>query len=133
LAGGCGNHRGCLGSGILVKDNHIAAAGSLAVAVRRALQRAPHTLRVEVEVESEEQLEQAITAGAHVVLLDNMEVEAVRRAATRAHDAGLLVEVSGGVTLSTVGDYARAGADIISVGALTHSAPAADLAMEWVD
>jgi nicotinate-nucleotide pyrophosphorylase (carboxylating) len=131
-AGGCANHRADLGSGILIKDNHIAACGSVQAAVVRARSRAPHGFRVEVEVGSTEQLEQAIAAGADVVLLDNMTVDEVEAAAARAHDAGLLVEVSGGITLATVAAYARAGADVISAGALTHSAPAVDLALDFL-
>ena len=130
-AGGCGNHRADLASGILIKDNHIAACGSVTAAVKRALERAPHCHRVEVEVTSHAELDEAIAAGAHVVLLDNMSVTDVARAVERAHAAGLVVEVSGGITLETVADYANAGVDIISVGALTHSAPAADLALDF--
>jgi nicotinate-nucleotide pyrophosphorylase (carboxylating) len=129
-AGGCHNHRADLGSGILIKDNHIVACGSVGEAVKRALASAPHGLRVEVEVDTDAQLDEAIAAGAHVVLLDNMSVDEVRVAAKKAQAAGLLVEVSGGITLETVGAYARAGADIISSGALTHSAPAVDLGLD---
>ncbi len=129
-AGGCHNHRADLGSGILIKDNHIVACGSVGEAVGRALRSAPHGLRVEIEVDTDEQLDEAIAAGAHIVLLDNMSVEQVKEAALKAQAAGLLVEVSGGITLETVGDYARAGADIISSGALTHSAPAVDLGLD---
>jgi nicotinate-nucleotide pyrophosphorylase (carboxylating) len=129
-AGGCHNHRADLGSGILIKDNHIVACGSVTEAVKRALQDAPHGLRVEIEVDTDEQLDEAIAAGAHVVLLDNMSVEEVAAASQKARASGLLVEVSGGITLETVGDYAKAGADIISSGALTHSAPAVDLGLD---
>jgi len=130
-AGGCYNHRADLASGILLKDNHIAAYGSVAQAVRKALKHAPHALRVEVEVDSLAQLDEAIAAKAHTVLLDNMSVQEVQEAAKRAHAAGLLVEVSGGVTLETVREYALAGADIISSGALTHSAIAVDLGLDF--
>lgn len=129
-AGGCHNHRADLGSGILIKDNHIVACGSVGEAVKRALASAPHGLRVEVEVDTDAQLDQAIAAGAHIVLLDNMSVDEVRVAAKKAQAAGLLVEVSGGITLESVAAYARAGADIISSGALTHSAPAVDLGLD---
>ena len=130
-AGGCANHRFDLGSGILIKDNHIASCGSVAVAVARARERAPHSLRVEVEVESMDELDQALNAKADIVLLDNMTVDQVHAACEKAHECGVLVEVSGGITLETVGAYARAGADIISSGALTHSARAVDLALEF--
>src|SRR5574338_542233 len=125
-AGGCGNHRFDLGSGILIKDNHIAACGSVRAAVEAAKARAPHPLRVEVEVTNLVEL----AAGAEIVLLDNMTPAQVEVAAARAHGRGVLVEVSGGITLATIADYARAGADLISVGALTHSAPAVDIGLD---
>lgn len=131
-AGGCANHRFDLGSGILIKDNHIAACGSVQVAVERARERAPHPLRIEVEVDTLEQLDEALEAGAEIVLLDNMTVEQVVVAAALAHARGALVEVSGNVTLETVRGYADAGADLISVGALTHSAPAVDLGLDVI-
>lgn len=129
-AGGCGNHRFDLGSGILIKDNHIAACGSVRAAVEAAKARAPHPLRVEVEVTNLGELDEALAAGAEVVLLDNMPPAQVEVAAARAHGRGVLVEVSGGITLATIADYARAGADLISVGALTHSAPAVDIGLD---
>jgi nicotinate-nucleotide pyrophosphorylase (carboxylating) len=129
-AGGCGNHRFDLGSGILIKDNHIAACGSVRAAVEAAKARAPHPLRVEVEVTNLGELEEALAAGAEVVLLDNMSAAQVEVAAARAHEKGALVEVSGGITLATIAAYARAGADLISVGALTHSAPAVDIGLD---
>jgi nicotinate-nucleotide pyrophosphorylase (carboxylating) len=131
LAGGCGNHRFDLGSGILIKDNHIVAAGGVAAAVNSARAHAPHPLRIEVEVTTLDELEQAVAARADLVLLDNMTPAQVQVAATRAHAAGVGVEVSGGVTLDTVRGYALAGADWISVGALTHSAPAVDIGLDF--
>ncbi len=130
LAGGCANHRFDLGSGILIKDNHIAACGSVRAAVEAAKARAPHPLRIEVEVTNLGELDQALAAGAEIVLLDNMTPAQVEVAAARAHGRGVLVEVSGGITLATIVDYARAGADLISVGALTHSAPAVDIGLD---
>ena len=130
LAGGCGNHRFDLGSGVLIKDNHIAACGSVRAAVEAAKLKAPHSLRVEVEVTNLGELDEALAAGAEVVLLDNMTPAQVEVAAARAHTKGVLVEVSGGITLATIADYARAGADLISVGALTHSAPAVDIGLD---
>ncbi|MGE3769106.1 MAG: carboxylating nicotinate-nucleotide diphosphorylase [Kofleriaceae bacterium] len=130
LAGGCGNHRFDLGSGILIKDNHIVACGSVRAAVEAAKQKAPHPLRVEVEVTNVGQLDEALAAGAEVVLLDNMTPAQVEVCAARAHAKSVLVEVSGGITLATIADYARAGADLISVGALTHSAPAVDIGLD---
>jgi nicotinate-nucleotide pyrophosphorylase (carboxylating) len=130
LAGGCGNHRFDLGSGILIKDNHIAACGSVRAAVEAAKAKAPHPLRIEVEVTNLGELDEALAAGAEVVLLDNMSPAQVEVAAARAHGRNVIVEVSGGITLATIGDYARAGADLISVGALTHSAPAVDIGLD---
>jgi nicotinate-nucleotide pyrophosphorylase (carboxylating) len=131
LAGGCGNHRFDLGSGVLIKDNHIAACGSVRAAVERAKKHAPHPLRIEVEVTNLAELDEALAAGAEIVLLDNMTVAMVESAVARAHNKHVLVEVSGGITLATIADYARAGADLISVGALTHSAPAVDIGLDF--
>lgn len=130
LAGGCANHRFDLGSGILIKDNHIAACGSVRAAVEAAKARAPHPLRLEVEVTNLGELDEALAAGAEIVLLDNMTPAQVEVAAARAHGRHVMVEVSGGITLATIADYARAGADLISVGALTHSAPAVDIGLD---
>ncbi|HKE15987.1 MAG TPA: carboxylating nicotinate-nucleotide diphosphorylase [Kofleriaceae bacterium] len=130
-AGGCHNHRADLGSGVLIKDNHVAACGGVALAVTRARARAPHSLRIQVEVDSMAQLAEAIEARADLVLLDNMSVDEVEEAARTAHAAGIQVEVSGGVTLERAALYARAGADFISVGALTHSARAVDIALDF--
>lgn len=130
LAGGCANHRFDLGSGILIKDNHIAARGSVRAAVEAAKTGAPHPLRIEVEVTNLGELDEALAAGAEIVLLDNMTPAQVEVAAARAHSRGVTVEVSGGITLATIADYARAGADLISVGALTHSAPAVDIGLD---
>jgi nicotinate-nucleotide pyrophosphorylase (carboxylating) len=129
LSGGGRNHRADLAAGVLIKDNHAAACGSVRAAVERAKARAPHGLRIEVEVDRLEQIEEALAAGAELLLLDNMSVADVREAVS-AIAGRALVEVSGGVTLSSVRALAEAGADRISVGALTHSAPAADLSLE---
>jgi nicotinate-nucleotide pyrophosphorylase (carboxylating) len=127
--GGGHNHRESLGAGVLIKDNHIAVAGGIRAALERARDRAPHTVRLEVEVESLSELDEALDAGADIVLLDNLNPadfhEAIERTRGRA-----LAEVSGGVTLESVAQAARAGADVISVGALTHSSPAADISLE---
>jgi nicotinate-nucleotide pyrophosphorylase (carboxylating) len=131
-SGGGANHRFDLGSGVLIKDNHLALAGSVREAVLRARQGAPHGLKVEVEVDTLAQLDEALAAGADIVLLDNFALpdmeEGVRRA--RARSPRPLVEVSGGVTLARVPELARAGVDLVSVGALTHSARAMDIALD---
>jgi nicotinate-nucleotide pyrophosphorylase (carboxylating) len=126
LHGGGRNHRPDLGGGVLIKENHVAAAGSVAAAIARCAAGAPHTMRIEIEVRNEDELARAIGAGAEVVLLDNMDPARIRRCVELA--AGrVVVEASGGVSLATVAAIAAAGVDVISVGALTHSAPAADL------
>ncbi len=126
LHGGGQNHRVDLAGGVLIKENHIAAAGSVSRAVIRCLDGAPHPLRVEVEVRNLAELEEALSAGAHAVLLDNMDPaqlrECVEIVAGRA-----IVEASGGINLQTAREVASTGVDIISVGALTHSPPAADI------
>jgi nicotinate-nucleotide pyrophosphorylase (carboxylating) len=127
-AGGGHNHRLGLDSGILIKENHIAAAGSVTRAIESARKLAPHTLKVEIECETIEQVEEALKARADAILLDNMTLDNVRKARAMAGKDTLL-EVSGGVTLDTVRTIAEAGVDLISVGALTHSARSVDLSM----
>lgn len=126
--GGCANHRYSLGEHVMIKDNHVAAAGSIAEAVKRTRARAPHTAKIEVEADTLAQVREALKAGAEVILLDNMSPSGIARA-VRQIDGAALVEVSGGVRLDNFADYALPGVDVISVGALTHSAPAADLGM----
>jgi nicotinate-nucleotide pyrophosphorylase (carboxylating) len=128
--GGGSNHRFGLSDGILIKDNHIAAAGSVSEAVARARAAAPHTLKIEVEVEGLEQLNEAMRAGADIVLLDNFSVELLRAAVKKAKGR-VLLEASGGITLDTIRSIAETGVDFISSGALTHSARAIDLTMEF--
>jgi nicotinate-nucleotide pyrophosphorylase (carboxylating) len=131
-AGGGSNHRHDLGSGVLIKDNHLAVAGSLAAAVRQCRADAPHGMKIEVEVDTLDQLDQALAAGADIILLDNFAAADVARAVERAHkqQPRPLLEVSGGVTLATAPALAATGVDILSVGALTHSARAVDLSLE---
>jgi nicotinate-nucleotide pyrophosphorylase (carboxylating) len=128
--GGAHNHREDLSAAVLIKDNHIAAAGGVGIAIRRARAHAPHTSRIECEVDTMAQLDEALAAGADIVLLDNFDdatlAEAVHIVAGRA-----IVEVSGGVTLERIPRIAATGVDVISAGALTHSAPAVDLGLDW--
>ncbi|HEX3728922.1 MAG TPA: carboxylating nicotinate-nucleotide diphosphorylase [Opitutaceae bacterium] len=126
--GGCHNHRASLGEHILIKDNHIAAAGSIAAAVKRARAEAPHTAKIEVEAKTLGEVRAALRAGAEVILLDNMTPLQIR-AAVAAIAGAATVEVSGGVLLETLRDFCLPGVDVISAGALTHSAPAADLSL----
>jgi nicotinate-nucleotide pyrophosphorylase (carboxylating) len=125
--GGGYNHRHSLDSGVLIKENHIAAAGSVTKAIENARRLAPHTLKIEIECETLAQVDEAIKARADAILLDNMPLFDIHTA--RAMAAGILLEVSGGVTLETVRAIAEAGVDLISVGALTHSARAVDISM----
>ncbi len=131
--GGARNHRNTLEDGVLIKDNHIAAAAlrgvDLAALVEEARWRAAHTLRVEVEADTAEQAEAAIAAGAEIVMLDNMRPETMRKIVDAAPE-GVLFEASGGITLERVGEVAASGVHLISVGALTHSAPALDISLE---
>lgn len=126
--GGGTNHRADLASGILIKDNHVALYG-VRGAVERARRAAAHSLRIEVEVTRIDQIDEALEAGADVVLLDNMMADQVRAAVAKIAKRAL-VEVSGGVTLENLRALAQTGVDIISVGRLTHSAPAVDLSLE---
>jgi len=126
--GGCGNHRSSLGEHVLIKDNHIAAAGSLARAVKLARKGAPHLARIEVEAKTLAEVREALRAKADAILLDNMSPQQVAQAVALIRGAAI-VEVSGGVRLEMLAHYAIPGVDVISVGALTHSAPAADLSL----
>jgi nicotinate-nucleotide pyrophosphorylase (carboxylating) len=131
--GGGHNHRVGLADGVLIKDNHLAAIGGadrVTQAVRRAREFAPHTLRIEVEVTTLAEVEEAVAAGADVILLDNMDVATMRQAVELAGGRALL-EASGGVNLGTVRAIAETGVDLISVGALTHSAPALDISLDF--
>ena len=128
--GGGANHRFGLDDAILIKDNHVAAAGGIAQAIRRARAYAGHMVRLEIEVDSLEQLETALAEKADLILLDNMTpaqlAEAVRITAGRA-----VLEASGGVNLKSVRSIAESGVDLISVGALTHSAPVLDIGLDF--
>jgi nicotinate-nucleotide pyrophosphorylase (carboxylating) len=128
-AGGGANHRFGLDDAILIKDNHLAVAGSIREAVRRARTRAGHLMKIEVEVDTWEQLEEALTQPIDAVLLDNMSPEQVAKAVQRI-GGRLLTEVSGGITPERAVAYAEAGVDLISIGWLTHSAPSWDVSLE---
>ena len=128
--GGGSNHRFNLTDGVLIKDNHIAACGSIREAVEKVRTNVPHTIRVEVETDSLEQVEECLTCGVDIIMLDNMSPE-MMSTAVRLINGRSLVEASGGVTLDTVESIAMSGVDIISIGALTHSAPSCDIGMDW--
>jgi nicotinate-nucleotide pyrophosphorylase (carboxylating) len=129
--GGGHNHRDDLSSAVLIKDNHIAAVGGVRTAIERARRFAPHTSRIECEVKSFAELDEALAAKADVIMLDDFDDAALAKA-VGIIGGRAIVEVSGGVTLERIPKIAAAGIDVISVGGLTHSAPAVDLALDWV-
>ena len=127
-AGGAVNHRSGLDDGILIKDNHVRLAGGVGTAVGR-MRTANREMATEVEAQSLEQVDAALAAGADIILLDNLSTEDIRTAVERCRGRAK-TEISGGVTLARLPELAATGADYVSVGALTHSAPAADLSFE---
>jgi len=130
--GGCYNHRASLSEHVLIKENHILAAGSIAEAVKRTRVNAPHCAKIEVEVETLDEVREAVLASAEIIMLDNMPPSLIREAVKLINGAAI-VEISGGISLDTLADYTLPGVDVISVGALTHSAPAADVSMILAD
>ena len=126
--GGGGNHRMALYDAVLIKENHIAAAGGIASAVSRARQSVPHTQKIEVEVRDQAEVAEALDAGADILLLDNMSTEELRTA-VKTIDGRADTEASGGVNLETIREIAETGVQLISVGALTHSYRAVDISM----
>jgi nicotinate-nucleotide pyrophosphorylase (carboxylating) len=130
--GGCYNHRLTLSEQVLIKDNHIAAAGSLEKAVKLARLNASHLSKIEVEAKTLSEVKQAIKAKADIVLLDNMSPDLVKTCIALI-DGKMLVEVSGGVTYTTLNSYLIKGVDFISVGALTHSVRSVDLSLDIID
>lgn len=129
VAGGGSNHRFALYDGILIKDNHIRLAGGIAQAIKRARQGAPHTLKIEVETAHLGEVRQALEAGADIIMLDNMDNEMMAEA-VRIVGGEAVVEASGGMCLERVRSVSEVGVDLISVGGLTHSAPAVDISLE---
>ncbi|WP_176085716.1 carboxylating nicotinate-nucleotide diphosphorylase [Martelella sp. HB161492] len=129
--GGGGNHRFGLFDAVLIKDNHIAIAGDIAIAIERAKKNAGHMVKIEVEVDTLDQLRTAMAIGVDAVLLDNMGAELLAEAVSIV-DGRAITEASGGITPETAGALARAGVDLISVGWLTHSAPILDIGLDFV-
>ncbi|MBI2833830.1 MAG: carboxylating nicotinate-nucleotide diphosphorylase [Acidobacteria bacterium] len=127
-AGGGVNHRMALDDGLLIKDNHVRLAGGVAAALER-MRAAGHEMRIEIEAQTLAQLDEALAAGAAMILVDNMSIEEIREAVRRARGSAVL-EISGGVTLARIPDLAATGAEYVSVGALTHSAAASDISFE---
>ena len=126
--GGGINHRTGLYDGVLIKENHIVAAGGITEAIRRARAYIPHTLKIEIETETLAEVDEAVAAGAEIIMLDNMDLTCMRTAVDRIAGRAI-IEASGGVNLQTVRAIAETGVDVISVGALTHSARAMDISM----
>ncbi|NLY17461.1 MAG: carboxylating nicotinate-nucleotide diphosphorylase [Clostridiaceae bacterium] len=128
--GGGTNHRFSLSDGVLIKDNHIKAAGGIYKAVKACRASVPHTVKIEVETETLKQVEEALDSGADIIMLDNMPPEVMRQA-VKLIDKRALTEASGNVTLETIQDIASTGVDIISIGSLTHSVKAMDISMKF--
>ena len=128
-AGGGYNHRMGLYDGVLIKDNHIVAAGGVEEAVKAARTTLPHTLKIQVEVDTLDQLAEAISSGADSVMLDNMDLKTMSEAVRRARGQ-VILEASGRINMDNIRDVAATGVDLISVGALTHSARSVDMSME---
>ncbi len=129
--GGGANHRFNLTDGVLVKDNHIAACGSIAETVTKVKQAVPHTIKVEVETDTLEQVSECLDCGVDIIMLDNMSTDMMRQA-VKMIGGSALIEASGGVNLDSIESIAACGVDIISIGALTHSAPSCDIGMDWL-
>ena len=128
--GGCYNHRFGLFDGVLIKDNHIAAMGSITEAINAARKTAHHLLKIECEVTTIDEFNEARTAGADIIMLDNMSLAQMKIAVSQNHGQALL-EASGNVTLDRLPDIAATGVDLISMGGLTHSVRAADISLRW--
>lgn len=128
--GGGNNHRFSLSDGVMIKDNHIKAAGGIKEAVKKIRKKIPHTIKIEVETETLEQVEEALEAGADIIMLDNMGVDKVRKA-VKIINGSAISEASGNVNLDSIVEIAKTGVDIISVGSLTHSVSAFDISMKF--
>lgn len=130
VGGGC-NHRFNLSDGILIKDNHILAAGGIQNAIAVARKNAPHTLKIEVEIENMEQMKQALQAGVDIIMLDNMDAKTMRKAVEHINGR-TLIEASGNIGEKNVLEIAKTGVDFISIGALTHTVKAMDISLKFI-
>lgn len=128
--GGCHNHRYSLSDAVMIKDNHIAAAGNITMAVKMVRDNIPHTMKIEVEVETLEELNEALQANTDIIMLDNMDIETMTKAVDLAKGKAIL-EASGNMSLDRILDVAMTGVDIISVGSLTHSVKALDISLKF--
>jgi len=129
VCGGGTNHRYCLADGILIKDNHIKAAGGIKDALKAVKGKVPHTLKIEIETSTLSEVREAIEEGADIIMLDNMTVDEMKEA-VRLINGKAIVEASGNVSIENVNQIAFAGVDVISIGALTHSVEAMDISMK---
>jgi len=129
--GGGQNHRYNLADGVLIKDNHIHACGSIKEAVSRMRERIPHTMKIEVEASNMEEVRECLNNSVDIIMLDNMSTDQMREAVKLAGER-VLLEASGGVSLENVREIAETGVDLISIGALTHSAPSCDISMRYI-
>jgi len=129
MDGGGMNHRHSLFNGVVIKENHIMAAGGIKEAVRAACDGTHHLMKIEVEVTSLDEFEQALEAGADVIMLDNMTIDDMTKAVQRAKSHRVVIEASGNVTMERIRPMAETGVNVISIGALTHSAPSVDLSL----
>ena len=129
--GGGSNHRFCLSDGVLIKDNHIKAAGGIKKAIDKVRANIPHTIKIEVETETLEQVKEALEAKADIIMLDNMSLDQMKEAVILI-DGKAAVEASGNVNLDSIRKIAETGVDIISVGELTHTVKAFDISMRFV-
>lgn len=130
--GGCFNHRYNLSEAVLIKDNHIVAAGGIKEAIHKIKNNVSHTIKVEVEVKSIKELKEAIEAGADIVMLDNMSLEDMKKA-VEISKGRVILEASGGITIDELVEVAKTGVDVISVGSLTHSVKAMDISLNIID
>ncbi|MGM0379776.1 MAG: carboxylating nicotinate-nucleotide diphosphorylase [Bacillota bacterium] len=129
--GGCFNHRFNLSSAVMIKDNHIKAAGSISKACKKIRTKLPHTTKIEVEVQDIDMLKEALEAKADIIMLDNMNCEKMKKA-VKINDGKAILEASGGINKETIVDIAKTGVDVISVGALTHSYKSLDISLNIV-
>ena len=128
--GGGHNHRFNLSDGVMIKDNHIAACGSITRAVIQVRERTPHTFKIEVEAETLEQVRECLDCSVDIIMLDNMDIKTIQKSVRMVKNKAVL-EVSGGIQLKDIKKIAESGVHIISIGALTHSAPACDISMRF--
>lgn len=132
FVGGGKNHRYSLSDAVLIKDNHIKAVGSVEEAIKRARENIPHTMKIEVEVRTMDEFEEALKAGADIIMLDHFKLDDMKRAVEKA--AGkVLIEASGNITLENIEEVAKTGVDIISVGSITHSVKSLDISLDFVE